>query len=189
MYPFYALISRLKYIDRWALMRNSERENVMEHSYMVAVLAHALGVIRRDVFKKPCSPEALAARALLHDAPEIITGDMPTPVKYHDGNMIRAYREIERGAVRTLVGALPESMQGEYDSLLSGESELVKAADKLSAYIKCLEELKCGNDEFKSAADSTLSKLRAMGIPEIDYFLDNFIDAFSLTLDELEIGK
>ena len=187
MYPFYALVSRLKYIDRWALMRNSERENVMEHSYMVAVLAHALGVIRRDVFKKDCSPESLAAFALFHDAPEIITGDMPTPVKYHDGNMISAYREIEKGAVKKLVGALPESMQGEYGKLLDGEKELVKAADKLSAYIKCLEELKCGNDEFKSASESTLGKLRAMEIPEIDYFLDNFIGAFTMSLDELQL--
>lgn len=187
MYPFYALVSRLKYIDRWALMRNSERENVMEHSYMVAVLAHALGVIRRDVFGGDCSPEALCAAALFHDAPEIITGDMPTPVKYHDENMISAYREIERGAAATLAGALPEFMRESYAGLLTGGEELVKAADKLSAYIKCLDEIKCGNEEFRSAAESTLSKLRGMRLREIDYFLENFIEAFTMTLDELKL--
>lgn len=187
MYPFFALISRLKNIDRWALMRNSDRENVMEHSHMVAVLAHALGVIRRDVYGVPCDPSRAAAAALFHDAPEIITGDMPTPVKYHDDNMISAYKSIEKGAVNTLVAALPEDMQPEYRSLLENEGDLVKAADKLAAYIKCLEELKTGNSEFRSAADSTLKKLHSLNMPEVEYFLDNFIEAFSLTLDELKL--
>ena len=187
-YSFFALISRMKNIDRWALMRNADRENVMEHSHMVAVLAHALAVIRRDVYGVPCSPDRAAAAALFHDAPEIFTGDMPTPVKYHDEEMIAAYRRVESGAIRKLVSSLPEAMRPEYDMLLSEENgveDLVKAADKLSAYIKCLEELKTGNLEFRSAADTTLKKLRAMDMPEVDYFLTHFIPAFEMTLDEL----
>ena len=189
-YNFFALISRMKNIDRWALMRNADRENVMEHSHMVAVLAHALAVIRRDVMGVPCSPDRCAAAALFHDAPEIFTGDMPTPVKYHDPEMRSAYRRVEEGAIAKLVNGLPASMQPEYDMLLRDEGgvrDLVRAADKLSAYIKCVEELKTGNLEFKSAAASTLGKLRAMGMPEVDYFLDNFMDAFEKTIDELSV--
>ncbi len=189
-YNFYALISRLKNIDRWALMRNADRENVMEHSHMVAVLAQALAVIRRDVLGLPCSPDRCAAAALLHDATEIFTGDMPTPVKYHDEEMRRAYRKVEEGAVTKLLSGLPEAMRAEYEGLLRDEGgvrDIVKAADTLSAYIKCLEELKTGNMEFKSAADSTLLKLRRMDMPEVDYFLDNFIGGFEKTIDELSI--
>ncbi|MBQ2057530.1 MAG: 5'-deoxynucleotidase [Oscillospiraceae bacterium] len=188
MYSYFALVSRLKNIDRWALMRNADRENVQEHSHMVAVIAHALGLIRRDIFKMDCDPERAAAAALFHDAPEILTGDMPTPVKYHDENMIEAYRRIEDAAVDKLVSALPEELRGEYRELLKipeDVSSLVHAADKLAAYIKCLEELKTGNGEFKSAADSTLLKLKKLKMPEVDYFIENFIPAFSLTLDEL----
>ncbi|MGM9521044.1 MAG: 5'-deoxynucleotidase [Oscillospiraceae bacterium] len=189
-YSFFALISRMKNIDRWALMRNADRENVQEHSHMVAVLAHALAVIRRDVFGTPCSPEAAAAAALFHDAPEILTGDMPTPVKYHDAEMIAAYKRVESMAAKKLSEALPEAMRPEYERLLSediGEKDLVKAADKLSAYIKCLEELKTGNEEFRSAAQSTLKKLQEMDMPEVRYFIENFIPAFEMTLDELSI--
>lgn len=189
-YNFFALLSRLKNIDRWALMRNADRENVMEHSHMVAVLAHALAVIRRDVMGVPCSPDRCAAAALFHDAPEIFTGDMPTPVKYHDPEMRSAYRRVEEGAIAKLVSGLPEIMRPEYDMLLRDEGgvrDIVKAADKLSAYIKCVEELKTGNLEFKSAAASTLEKLRDMGMPEVDYFLENFMGAFEKTIDELSI--
>ncbi len=189
-YNFYALISRMKNIDRWALMRNADRENVMEHSHMVAVLAHALAVIRRDIMGISVSPDRCAAAALFHDATEIFTGDMPTPVKYHDEEMRSAYRRVEEGAVKKLVDGLPEAMRPEYDLILreeGGVRDIVKAADKLSAYIKCVEELKTGNLEFKSAAQSTLAKLRAMGMPEVDYFLDNFMEAFEKTIDELSI--
>ncbi len=189
-YNFFALISRMKNIDRWALMRNADRENVMEHSHMVAVLAHALAVIRRDVMGVPCSPDRCAAAALFHDAPEIFTGDMPTPVKYHDPEMRSAYRRVEEGAIAKLVNGLPEIMRPEYDMLLRDEGgvrDVVRAADKLSAYIKCVEELKTGNLEFKLAAESTLGKLRAMGMAEVDYFLDNFMDAFEKTIDELSV--
>ena len=189
-YNFFALISRMKNIDRWALMRNADRENVMEHSHMVAVLAHALAVIRRDVMGLPVSPDRCAAAALFHDAPEIFTGDMPTPVKYHDQEMEAAYRRVEEGAINKLIGGLPEAMRPEYDVLLRDEGgvrDIVKAADKLSAYIKCVEELKTGNMEFRSAALSTMEKLRAMGMPEVDYFLDNFMGSFEKTIDELSI--
>lgn len=187
-YSFFALISRMKNIDRWALMRNTVKENVQEHSHMVAVLAHGLAVIRRDVLGVDCSPEAAATAALFHDAPEIITGDMPTPVKYHDQDMVAAYRRVEETAVCKLSWSLPRQMRPEYDKLLRGDSEvedLVRAADKLSAYIKCLEELKSGNEEFRLAARSTLAKLRDMNMPEVEYFLENFVPAFEKTLDEL----
>ncbi len=189
-YNFFALISRMKNIDRWALMRNADRENVMEHSHMVAVLAHALAVIRRDVMGVPCSPDRCAAAALFHDAPEIFTGDMPTPVKYHDPEMRAAYMRVEKGAIDKLMSGLPGEMRPEYDTLLRDEGgvrDIVKAADKISAYIKCVEELKTGNLEFKSAAASTLAKLRAMGMPEVDYFLNNFMEAFEKTIDELSV--
>ncbi len=189
-YSFFALISRLKHIDRWSLMRNADRENVQEHSHMAAVLAHALALIRRDVFGGTCSPERLAAAALFHDAPEIFTGDMPTPVKYHDPDMIAAYRRVEDVAGEKLLSALPEELRGEYRALLHPDAEeqrLLKAADTLAAYIKCIEELKTGNEEFRSAAASTLEKLHAMALPEAEYFIERFIPAFEMTIDELSI--
>ncbi len=187
-YAFYALASRMKNITRWSLMRNADSENVMEHSYMVALLAHALAVIRRDVLNVPCSPDRVAAAALFHDVSEIYTGDMPTPVKYHDGDMTSAYKRVEEAAENKLLSTLPEPLRGEYESLFheSGEErKLVKAADTLSAYIKCIEELKAGNKEFRSAASSTLMKLHAMGLPEVEYFIKNFITSFEMTIDEL----
>ena len=190
-YSFYALISRLKNIERWSLMRNSSRENVQEHSHMVAVFAHALAVIGRDVFGKQADPGQAAAAALFHDASEIFTGDMPTPVKYHNPEIIAAYKKVEALASDKLLQTLPPALQSAYTPLLSPVTDytasLIKAADKLSAYIKCLEELKTGNNEFESAAVQTRRKLDELGMPEVDYFLDNFIEAFGLTLDELEL--
>ncbi len=187
---FFAYISRMKYITRWSLMRNSISENIQEHSHMVAVLAHALGVIRRDVFRQPCDPNACAAAALFHDAPEIFTGDMPTPVKYFSPAIRQAYGQVEDMAAARLLGMLPEEMRGAYEPLLreaDGEQRrLVKAADKLSAYIKCLEELKAGNHEFADAARETLSALQRMGLAEVDWFLDHFGPSFGLTLDRLQ---
>ena len=190
-YSFYALISRMKNIDRWSLMRNSSRENVQEHSHMVAVFAHALAVIGRDVFGKQADPGQAAAAALFHDASEIFTGDMPTPVKYHNPEIIAAYKRVESVASEKLLQTLPPALQGAYTPLLAPVTDytasLIKAADKLSAYIKCLEELKTGNNEFKSAAVQTRHKLEALDMPEVDYFIENFIEAFGLTLDELEL--
>lgn len=192
MDSFFALISRMRYIGRWGLMRSSIPENVQEHSHMVAVIAHALGVIRREVFGRECDPNALAAAALFHDAPEIITGDMPTPVKYHSGALTAAYKEVERGAAEKLVSMLPVELRGAYEPLISGDvgeenEQLVKAADRLSAYIKCIEERKAGNLEFLSAERQTLERIRSMELPEAEYFLEHFIPAFEQDLDGLGI--
>ena len=165
----------MRYIERWGLMRSSIPENVQEHSHMVAVLAHALG---------------LAAAALYHDAPEILTGDMPTPIKYHSGRISEAYHEVEHVAASKLIEMLPVELRGEFEPLISGEvgddaKALIKAADRLSAYIKCIEERKAGNNEFISAEKQTRAILDASPLPEVKYFLDKFIPAFELTLDEL----
>jgi 5'-deoxynucleotidase len=189
-YSFFALISRMKNIGRWSLMRNSSQENIQEHSHMVAVIAHALAVIRRDVFGRDADPGRAAAAALFHDAPEIFTGDMPTPVKYHNPDIIAAYKQVESLAAKKLLTTLPDAMRPSYEALfdLDGETAaLIKAADKLSAYIKCLEELKAGNNEFKSAAAQTLKKLKALNMQEVDYFMAHFLGAFELTLDELSL--
>ena len=190
MSDFFALISRMRYIERWGLMRSSIPENVQEHSHMVAVLAHALGVIRRVVFKKPCEPNFLAAAALYHAAPEILTGDMPTPIKYHSGRISEAYHEVERAAADKLVNMLPVELRGAFEPFISGEvgedeKRLVKAADRLSAYIKCVEERKAGNREFLSAEAQTRRRIEDMGLPEADYFLKHFMPAFEKNLDEL----
>ena len=192
MSDFFALISRMRYISRWGLMRSSIPENVQEHSHMVAVLAHAPGHIRREGFARGGDPSALAAAALFHDAPEIITGDMPTPVKYHSGALTAAYKEVERGAAEKLVSMLPVELRGAYEPLISGDvgeenEQLVKAADRLSAYIKCIEERKAGNLEFLSAERQTLERIRSMGLPEAGYFIEHFIPAFELDLDGLGI--
>ena len=188
-YRFFALISRMKNIVRWALMRNSFPENVQEHSHMVAVIAHSLAVIRRDVYGIPCNPDRAASAALFHDASEIYTGDMPTPVKYFNPEIMTAYKQVEALAADKLLSTLPEVMRPAYAELLQEKDDdiraLVKAADKLSAYIKCLEELKSGSSEFSLAAEQTKAKLTALHMPEVDYFMQNFIPAFDLTLDEL----
>ena len=187
---FFAYISRMRYIGRWSLMRNSLPENIQEHSHMVAVLAHALGVIRRDVFHVPCNPDEAATVALFHDSSEILTGDLPTPIKYHSNEIRDAYKEVEALACHMLLDTLPEELRGAYEPLLAGETEervhdLVKAADKLSAYIKCIEERKAGNNEFLSAEVQTRRLLEESHMPEVDYILKHFIPAFELNLDEL----
>ncbi len=190
-YSFFAFISRMKNIDRWALMRNFSKENVQEHSHMVAVLAHGLAVIGRDVFGRDTDPNAAATAALFHDASEILTGDMPTPVKYFNGDIMSAYKKVEKIAADKLVSTLPEELRREYSYQLDDENnpqrDIIKAADKLAAYIKCLEELRAGNEEFRLAAQQTKNKLVGLHMPEVDYFLANFIEAFELTLDELNL--
>ncbi|MBR4472733.1 MAG: 5'-deoxynucleotidase [Oscillospiraceae bacterium] len=187
---FFAYLSRMRYIGRWSLMRNALPENIQEHSHMVAVLAHALGVIRRDIFHVPCRPEEAATVALFHDSSEILTGDLPTPIKYHSDEIRSAYQQVEDIACRKLLETLPDELRGPYQELLIGETQkkvhdLVKAADKLSAYIKCIEERKAGNNEFLSAEKQTLLTLREYHMPEVDYFLEHFIPAFEKNLDEL----
>lgn len=187
---FFAYISRMRYIDRWALMRNSYRENVQEHSHMVAVIAHALAVIRRDIFGGSIDPGEVAVAALYHDAPEILTGDLPTPVKYFNPDIRDAYKKVEAVSAEKLLSMLPDALRDAYRPFLQEEPgelhDLVKAADKFSAYIKCVEELKAGNTEFKKAAEQTLAVLTASPLPEVGYFMEHLLPAFELTLDELQ---
>ena len=189
---FFALISRMKNISRWALMRNSATENVQEHSHMVAVVAHALAIIRRDVLGQNADPGQIAAAALFHDASEILTGDMPTPVKYFNPDIMAAYKRVESLASLKLLSTLPEEMRAAYEPLLSMDKAdtlpLVKAADRIAAYIKCLEELRTGNLEFRLAAEQSRSKLDELDMPEVEYFIEHFIPAFDLTLDELDFS-
>lgn len=187
---FFAYISRMRYIGRWSLMRNSIPENIQEHSHMVAVIAHALAVIRRDVYGIPCDPDRCASAALFHDSSEILTGDLPTPIKYHSEEIHNAYLQVENLACEKLLRTLPEPLRGTYEDLLLGDTakgthDIVKAADRLSAYIKCIEERRAGNDEFIQAEKQTLKKLQADPMPEVQYFIEHFIPAFELTLDEL----
>ena len=187
---FFAYISRMRYIGRWSLMRNAMPENIQEHSHMCAVIAHALAVIRRDVYGVPCDPNECAAVALYHDCSEILTGDLPTPIKYHNELIRDAYKQVENVACTKLLDTLPDELRGTFEPLLTGETQervhdIVKAADKLSAYIKCIEERRAGNDEFSAAEKQTRRQLEASQLPEVKYFLEHFIPAFELTLDEL----
>lgn len=188
-HSFFAYIFRMRYIARWALMRNTRTENVEEHSYEVAVLAHALAVIGRDVFHKALDPDKAAAAALLHDAPEIITGDMPTPIKYFNPELKNAYKQVEAVAQDKLLSMLPPELVPAYEPLVrESDGEIrcyVKAADKLAAWLKCQEELKAGNTEFRRAADETMAALKAMRMEEVDWFMDKLGGAFQLTLDDL----
>ena len=187
---FYALMGRMRYITRWGLMRNTFSENISEHSHMTAVLAHALALIRRDILGLPTpDPDRCAVAALYHDASEILTGDLPTPIKYYNPGIKEAYKQVERVAGNRLLDMLPPQLRSSYEHLvLEDEAEVlpfVKAADKLSAHIKCLEEQKAGNTEFDTAAKQTWESMKAMGRPELDWFLENCLGAFALNLDQL----
>ena len=187
---FYALMSRMRYITRWGLMRNTFSENIQEHSHQVAVLAHALALIRRDILGLPGpDPDKCAVAALYHDASEILTGDLPTPIKYYNPDIKTAYKEVERIAGNRLLDMLPAQLRQCYAPLVLEEDEqttpIVKAADKLSAYIKCIEEQKAGNTEFDSAAQLSMEAMRAMELPELNWFIRECLDAFSLNLDQL----
>lgn len=187
---FFAYIARMRCITRWALMHNTYSENVQEHSHMVAVLAHALAVIRNRVYGGSVDAGQVAVYALYHDATEIMTGDMPTPIKYYDPEIRNAYKRVEAVAADKLLAMLPRELVDDFAPALHCEdgeaAQLVKAADKLSAYIKCLEELKAGNAEFRRAAEQTRAALDAMSLPEVDYFMTHCMESFSMTLDELE---
>lgn len=187
---FFAVVSRMKYINRWSLMRNTITENISEHSLETAFIAHALALIRNKRFGGNVDPERCALLAMYHDTTEIITGDLPTPVKYYNSDIKGAYDEIEKKAENTLLSYLPDDLREYYEPLLSPTEEekelwqLVKGADKLSALIKCIEERKMGNADFLSAEKSTLKAVQKMNIPEVKVFLDEFIPAYGLTLDE-----
>ena len=193
-HTFFALISRMRYIGRWGLMRNTRVENVSEHSHMVAILAHALAVLKNERFGGHVDPGEAAVAALYHDAPEILTGDLPTPVKYFNPDIQGAYKQVEAVAADQLLTLLPEELRALYRPYVSETCApeihaLVKAADKLSAYIKCVEELKAGNLEFREAAATTRAALERNPLPEVQYFMEVFLPAFSLTLDELQNGS
>ena len=187
---FYALMGRMRYITRWGLMRNTYSENIQEHSHQVAVLAHALALIRRDILKLPApDPDRCAVAALYHDVSETLTGDLPTPIKYYNPAIKGAYKEVERIACQRLLDMIPEALRGCYEPLIMESDHtvepIVKAADKLSAYIKCIEEQKAGNTEFDSAAQQTMDSMKAMNLPELNWFIEECLPAFQLNLDQL----
>jgi 5'-deoxynucleotidase len=186
---FFAYISRMRYITRWSLMRNSYAENIQEHSHMVAVLAHALAVLRNRYFGGNLDVGAVAVAALYHDASEILTGDLPTPIKYANPAIRDSYKAIESVAQDKLLSMLPEELLPDFEPVLKEKDPeiavIVKAADKLSAYIKCVEEQKAGNNEFDAAAKQIYATLEENPLPEVQYFMEHFLPGFSLTLDEL----
>ena len=190
-YGFFAMLRRARYIRRWSLMRSANEESVSEHAYETAVIAHALALIGKKIYGKDLDPEKIAVAALFHDAGEVITGDMPTPVKYRDPELRKRYGRIEEESLKRLLSMLPEELRENYRPLLYMEEEesenyrYVKAADKLSAYIKCLEETAGGNREFTSAEKQTLEATHSMNMPEAEYYLENFANAYHLNLDEL----
>ena len=188
-YEFFAPLSRMRYITRWGLMRNTFSENIQEHSHQVAVLAHGLALIRRDILGLEADPERCATAALFHDASEILTGDLPTPIKYYNPDIKTAYKQVERVSGDKLLAMLPEELRESYAPLIHEEDasvhSIVKAADKLSAHIKCIEELKAGNQEFESASAQTRRALEEMNLPELNWFLEHCLPAFAKNLDEL----
>lgn len=189
MYNFFAYMSRMKYIKRWSLMRSTTQENIMEHSAEVSQIAHALALISNTYFGDDLNAERIALLGLYHETSEVITGDLPTPVKYYNPEISKAYKDLEHIANEKLLGMLPTELQDTYRDLTSPtgrEYAIVKAADKLAAYIKCLEEVKCGNGEFKKAQKSIQKALDQNELPCVKYFMEKFIPAYSKTLDELD---
>ena len=188
-YSFFAYLSRLKLIRRWALMRNTQPENDAEHSLQVAMIAHAIAVIARDRYGKQVNPEHVLSLAVYHDATEVMTGDLPTPVKYHNEELRSAYRRLEDLSAGTLLEMLPADMKAAFTPYMIQEAgyehTLVKAADSISAYIKCMEEQRAGNREFDYAAENVRKSILSIDLPEVKDFLTDFLPAFDMTLDEL----
>lgn len=188
---FFAYISKLRWIRRWGLKRNAIDENVMEHSWEVATIAHALAVIHNRRCGGAVDAHAVAAAALFHDAAEVITGDLPSPVKYHNPSITEAYKALERAAEQDLLALVPDDLRPDYDALLLEERQpelhraLIKAADTLAAYIKCEAELRAGNEEFADAAEDLRGRLEALAMPEVNHFIDTFLPSYGLTLDQL----
>jgi 5'-deoxynucleotidase len=189
---FFAMISRMKYIDRWALMRNAHNENLSEHSLEVSIIAHALVLIHNRRFGGSLNAERAALLAVFHDAPESLTGDMPTPVKYHNEQVRNAYKTVEESACEALISMLPQDLKEDYKPFFFAREEdkplwrFVKAADKISALIKCVEEEKAGNREFEKAKESIMNNIHQMDMPEADCFVEEFLPSFSLTLDDIK---
>lgn len=188
---FYAYLSRLRWIKRWGLKRNAHEENVMEHSWEVAVIAHTLALIKNRYFQGNLDANAIATAALYHDITEVITGDLPTPIKYHSPAILGAYKQIERQAEQELLGLLPAALQPDYQALISHDQlpaehqMIIKAADKISAYLKCQAEMKAGNSEFEMAAKQLSDDIQAMRQPEVLFFMESFAPSCGLTLDDL----
>ncbi|MGN0559174.1 MAG: 5'-deoxynucleotidase [Acutalibacteraceae bacterium] len=187
---FFAMLSRMKYINRWGLMNNTTKENISEHSLQTAMIAHALVLIHNRRFGGDLNAERAMLLAVYHDTSEIITGDMPTPVKYFNPSIVSAYKAVEKTAQQKLLSMLPDDLQDDYRSVIIYDEKdkqlwkFVKAADKLSALIKCIEEIKMGNSEFTSAKKSIENAINNLNMPEAQVFMQEFIPSFSLTLDE-----
>lgn len=193
-HPFFSYMYRLQYIERWSLMRNMTRENVAEHSYHVAILTHALCSIGNEIFGKSLPTEQLVCQALFHDATEMFTGDIPTPVKHHNSKILQNFREIEQLAAERLTGMVPEPLQPIYQPLVAGKKTnehhiYIKAADLLDAYLKCVSELSAGNREFSVAKEQIHSSIKKLGLPEVEYFLTHLAPSFEQTIDELGINE
>ena len=192
-YHFYAMMSRMTYINRWGLMNNTKNENISEHSQQVAIIAHCLVLIHNKRFGGHLDAERAAVLAIFHDSTEIITGDMPTPIKYFNPQINEAYKKIENVAADKLISMLPEDFKEDFEEIIKANGEqdkelkkYVKAADKFSALIKCIEELRMGNDEFINAKDTIEASLKNMNLPEAEVFEKEFLPSFSLALDEQE---
>lgn len=190
-YDFFAFADRMKYIKRWQLMRSVREENIMEHSQQVAMFAHALAVIKNRIYGGNVNAEKAVLYAVYHECAEVMTGDLPTPIKYFDNSIRGAYKNLEEKASLKLLSMLPKELEGEFAASIipdaqSEEYAIMKAADRLAAYVKCLEELRCGNNEFAKAKKSIEDDLHSRNMPEVEYFFKNFIESFSLTLDELD---
>jgi 5'-deoxynucleotidase len=189
---FFAFLSRMKFINRWGLMRNTYPENIQEHCQQVAVIAHALAVIRNTYFGGSLNAERVAVLAMYHDSNEIFTGDMPTPIKYYNPEISGAYKKVESLSKKKLVNMLPTELQKAFEDVLFSKDEekqlweIVKAADRIAAYIKCVEEEKAGNREFKKAGEMILKSITQIELQEVKFFMESFIPSFTLTLDELE---
>jgi 5'-deoxynucleotidase len=189
--PFFAHLGRLRWIKRWGLMRNAYEENVMEHGWEVAVIAHALAVIRNEIFQRPIDADRVAAAALYHDVSEAITGDLPTPIKYHSPAIRDAYKDLEQKASQELLALLPEALKPAFAQMLLPEAipeeicVLIKAADRIAAYLKCCAERRAGNTEFVNAEEEIREKIRQLRLAEADYFMDMFVPAYELSLDRL----
>ena len=189
MNEFFAYMARLRLIRRWSLMRNTQPENDAEHSLQVAMIAHALAVLARERYGRDVDPEHVVTLAVYHDAAEVLTGDLPTPVKYHSDHLREAYASVEEAATDRLVRMLPDALRPAMEPALTERGtlsmRLVKAADRISAYVHCLEEQRAGNREFDAAAERILASIQAIDLPEVRDFMETCVPAFSLTLDEL----
>lgn len=191
MSKFFAFLNRMKYIKRWSLMRSIREENIMEHSQQVAVIAHALALINNKIYGGNVDANVVVMLAQYHEVGEVITGDLPTPIKYFNPEIKSAYKDLEQNACERILNMLPQEFQDEYRKYVlpdtdTYEYKLVKCADRLSAYLKCVEETKAGNSEFKKAKTSIGNELKKCGVPEVEYYLKEFAPAFELSLDELD---